>query len=184
MRRAVLVIVTIVAMIGVAIQIVHRVNYGHLVPLGLHADYTIETAEIGIPGISKLYDAHLTNYGALPSRIERCQFTTDASEKGVSIGYKLQRLDSSTHSWRTLMDVSGIYCQPYPLGMAQTRLASKLLWPGQKLSIGPEATGARGRFKGERLRFVVVAGGRDFPTQSFIIDEEMKGTDVGYRVRH
>ena len=82
------------------------------------------------------------------------------------------------------MDTAAEYCRPYPLGIAEARLTSKLLWPGQTLSTGEDATGARGDLKGETMRFVVVANGRDFPTASFTIDEQVQRPDDGYRVKH
>jgi hypothetical protein len=86
--------------------------------------------------------------------------------------------------WNAVLDANAGYCQPDPLGIAQTSLTSKLLWPGQTLSTGAEATAARGNLKGEMMRFVVVANDREYPTAVFIIDEQIEGVDVGYRVRH
>jgi hypothetical protein len=63
-------------------------------------------------------------------------------------------------------------------------MTSKLLWPGQTLSTGAEATGARGKLKGETMRFIVVVNGHDLPTTSFTIDEQVQGADASYRVRH
>jgi len=47
----------------------------------------------------------------------------------------------------------------------------KRLWPGQTLSIGSEATAARGKLKGETMRFVIEANGREFPTGPYMIFE-------------
>jgi hypothetical protein len=180
---AVLVAVAVVGSIA-AVEFRHRLTFGHFVLLGLHADVSTYKTDIGIPGISKSYDAHITNFGIVPRRVERCEFTTDASAHDVSIGYRLQQWDKSAGRWETVLDANAGYCQPYPLGIAQASLTTKLLWPGQTLSTGDEATAARGNLKGETMRFVVVANGRDYPTASFIIDEQIEGADVGYRVRH
>lgn len=162
----------------------HRIVFGHFVPLALHADVSVTKGDIGIPGITKLYDAHVTNFSIFPRRIQRCEFITDAFARGVSVGYRLQQWDKSAYCWKTVLDSSTEYCRPYPLGIIQAQLTSKLLWPGQTLSTGEEATGARGNLKGETMRFVVVANGRDLTTGSFIIDEQVRGADVGYRVAH
>ncbi len=158
--------------------------FGHFAPLTLHADVSVANADIGIPGITKLYDAHIINFGIFPRRIERCEFVTDASAPGVSVGYRVQQWDTASRRWHTIMDAASEYCRPYPLGIARAKLTSKLLWPGQTLSTGREATGARGNLKGQAMRFAVVANGREFPTASFLIDEQIQGPDVNYRVRH
>lgn len=172
------------AAIGVfaVVEFRHRSAFGHFVPLALHADMSVAKGDIGIPGITKLYDAHVTNFGIFPRSIERCEFLTDASAHGVSVGYRLQQWDKSSLRWKTVSDAAAQYCRPYPLGIAHAQLTSKLLWPGQTLSTGEEATAARGNLKGETMRFVVVANGREFPTANFIIDEQVQG--VGYRATH
>lgn len=161
----------------------HRLTFGHFVPLTLHADYRVAKVDIGIPGISKMYGAHITNFGIFPRRIERCEFVTDAFASGVGIGYRLQRWDNASRRWDTVLDAASEYCHPYPLDLIKARLTSKLLWPGQSLSTGGEATGARDGFEGQTIRFAVVANGREFPTASFVIDEQVQRPDGSYRVR-
>ena len=173
----------LISVIG-AVETRHRLIFGHFAPLTLHADVSMENSDTGIPGITKVYDAHVTNFGIFPRRIERCEFVTDALAPGVSVGYRLQRWEMASRRWQTLLDAASEYCHPYPLGMIKARLRSKLLWPGQTLSIGAETTGARDNLKGQRMRFAVVANGREFPTFSFVIDEQIEGTDMNYRVRH
>lgn len=173
----------LVSVIGV-VEVRHRVKFGHFAPLTLHADVSVANVDIGIPGITKLYDAHVTNFGIFPRRIERCEFVTDAFAPGVSIGYRLQQWDLASRRWQSAMEPTSEYCRPYPLGIMKARLISKLLWPGQTLSTGEEATGARGNLRGQTMRFAVIANGREFPTSSFVIDEQIEGSDANYRVRH
>jgi hypothetical protein len=175
--------VAVLILVG-SVEIRHRVVFGHFVPLGLHADVSVSRADLGIPGISKLYAAHVTNFGIFPRRIVRCEFVTDDSAHGVSVGYRLQHFDKSAGLWETVVDVAAAYCQPYPLGIMQARLTSKLLWLGQTLSTGSEATGARGNLKGETMRFIVVANGHDLPTAGFTIDEQVERAGASYRVQH
>jgi hypothetical protein len=162
----------------------HRATFGHFVPLTLHADVTVANADIGIPGITKVYNAHLSNFGIFPRRITRCEFVTDTFDRGISIGYRVEQWNEPGGRWIRVMHANNEYCRPYPLGIARARLTSKWLWPGQTLSTGAEATAARGKLKGETMRFVIVADGREFPTGSFTIDEQLEGTDKGYRLKH
>ena len=178
----VLLAAVLLSVIGL-VEFHHRLTFGHFVPLTLHADYSVAKVDIGIPGISKLYSAHITNFGVFPRRVERCEFVTDAFASGVGIGYRLQRREGASRRWDTVLDAASEYCRPYPLGLIKAQLSSKLLWPGQTLSAGGEATGARDGFKGKTIRFVVVANGREFPTASFVIDEQVQRPDVSYRVR-
>jgi hypothetical protein len=184
-RTAIVLLIGFAAIIVFAVvEFRHRVAFGHFVPLALHSDVTVVKGDIGIPGITKLYDAHVTNFGILPRRIERCEFMTDNFAHGVSLGYRLQQRDKLSGGWKTVSDNAADYCRPYPLGIADGQIRSKWLWPGQTISTGEEATGARGDLKGETMRFVVVANGRDFPTGNFTVDEQIQGASVGYRVKH
>ena len=183
LRAALLLLAVALVSVSGVVEFHHRLTFGHFVPLTLHADYSVAKADIGIPGISKLYDAHITNFGIFPRRIGSCEFVTDAFASGVSIGYRLQRWDAQSRRWQTVLDAASEYCRPYPLGMIRARLTSKVLWPGQTLSTGEEATGARDGLKGQTIRFAVVANGREFPTASFVIDEQVQRPDVDYRVR-
>jgi hypothetical protein len=184
LRAALLLLAAIlVSVIGV-VEVRHLVIFAHFAPLTLHADVSVANGDIGIPGITKLYDAHVTNFGILPRRIERCEFVTDAFAPSVTVGYRLQQWDMASRHWQTVLDAASEYCRPYPLGIIKARLTSKLLWPGQTLSTAEEATGARGNLKGQTMRFAVVANSREFPTSSFVIDEQIEGSDANYRVRH
>jgi hypothetical protein len=183
--RAALLLLAAVLVSGIgAVEARHRVIFGHFAPLTLHADVSVANGDIGIPGITKLYDAQITNFGIFPRQIERCEFVTDAFAPGVSVGYCLQQWEMASRRWQTVVDAASEYCRPYPLGMIKARLTSRPLWPGQTLSTGEEATGARGNLKGQTMRFAVVANGREFPTFSFVIDEQIEGSDANYRVRH
>ena len=163
----------LVLAIGV-LEIRHHSEYGHFVGYGLHADVTVSEGDTGIPGLTQLIDAHLTNFGFFPETVERCELVSDAGAHGVSVAYRLEQLDTGTHGWKTLFDTAESYCRPYPLGIAQSKLVTKRLWPGQTLSIGSEATAARGKLKGETMRFVIEANGRQFPTGPYMIIEVAK----------
>jgi hypothetical protein len=66
--------------LGVIIQeSIHFYRYGHFVLPTLHADTVVRTGDIGIEGISKLYEAKLTNYAPVPVKVTACDFISDAS---------------------------------------------------------------------------------------------------------
>jgi hypothetical protein len=159
----------------------------------LRAEYSVEKADIGIPGISKMYDARLTNRGAFPIHIQVCDFVTDASAPGDAVAFSVQRWDRTRQEWTTITDASdAANCRPYPLGWATAELKDKWLWPGQSVSMGEEATAARGFRKGDSARFVLYSGftarqgtvRQAFPTAPFEIDEELSQEGQGLRIRH
>jgi hypothetical protein len=159
----------------------------------LHAEYTIETADIGIPGITKLYDARLANSGRAPVRIEVCAFVDDAGGRGDAPAFSVQKYDAKSATWNTVVDASDTRaCHPYPLGWVTAQLKTRWLWPGQSVSMGEEATAARGFQKGESGRFLLFTSFKHssehtpqgIPTPAFVIDEEAGGGTAGLRVRH
>jgi hypothetical protein len=136
--------------------------------LDLHADVTDFQGDNG-SGPTTFFDAHLTNFGLYPQEIERCEFISDANGHEVSVAYRLEQLDDTTHGWKTLFDSAQTFCRPYPLGIAQSKLAKKVLWTGQSLSTGAETTAERVLLTGETMRFVIEASGREFPTMPFSV---------------
>jgi hypothetical protein len=157
---------------------------------GLRAEVTVDNADIGIPGISKMYEARIINRGIWPVRVHYCAFVDDDNSPGTMVAYAVERWDNVSHSWTTIVSMSGAdFCKPYPLGIVSANLTSRLLWPGQSLSTGEEATAARDGFNiGDRARFVVFAGKEEdlssaIATPEFIIDEHSQ-TDIPLRVRH
>jgi hypothetical protein len=136
----------------------HRYNYGHFVSYGLHVDVIARESYIGIPGQTKMYEPHLSNFTLLPVSLEACDFVDDTLSPGTEYPYAVQRLDTVSKDWQTVVAVSGEdFCTPTPLSKAGTRIVSKRLWPGSAVKImDGEATGAREPFtKGDMARFVV-----------------------------
>jgi cupin domain len=73
-----------ILILGISLhELYHLTRYGHLAPFGLHSDVVVRKSDIGIPGISKLYEARLTNYGIAPVKVTACDFLSDASEHGT-----------------------------------------------------------------------------------------------------
>jgi hypothetical protein len=190
--RQIVVLFAAFLLLGVILQeLNHFHRYGHIARFGLHADVDVSRANIGIEGISKLYQAKLTNYRPLPTRVTACDFITDASAHGTMVAYAVQRWDNQLKSWKTLSrDEKSTFCRPYPLGIAQAHLFTMLLWPGQSISTNEEATAARGGFQlGDSARFSIFSGEAGdwrtiYPTTAFRIDELPKIADSPPRVRH
>ena len=156
---------------------------------GLHANLIVSKADIGIPGISTIYEAKLVNGGLWPVRISRCDFVDDTLSPGKMVGYAVQRWEATANRWTTVVEASAEFCKPHPLAILKAKLTSALLWPGQSLSTGEEATAARDAFNvGDRVRFVIFTGrsgdySKAVATAEFVIDEHPK-TDMPLRVRH
>lgn len=179
-------------LLGIILQDLNHFNrYGHIAPLGLHADVDVSKGDIGIEGITKLYEARLTNYGPLPARVTACDFISDASAHGTMVAYAVERWDNKLKGWKTLFeDEKSTFCRPYPLGIAQAHLFTKLLWPGQSILTSWEATAARGDFQlGDSARFSIFSAEAGdwrttYPTAAFRIDELPHIADGPARVRH
>jgi hypothetical protein len=156
----------------------------------LKTELTIETADLGIPGITKVYDARVVNHGRWPVRVTRCNFIDDTMTHGAMVAYAIQRWDKQQQKWQQVMGSSRrSFCHPYPLGIVRADLTTQWLWPGKSLSIGEEATAARDGLQiGDRARFVIFTAepgdyASSLPTQEFTIDEHPT-SDVDFRVRH
>lgn len=163
-------LIAVVALGLAALEAHHHSKYGHFFPLGLHADVTDFKADLGA-GTTTFFDAHLTNFGLYPQEIKRCEFISDANAHEVSVAYRVERFDDGTRAWKTVFDRAQNFCYPYPTGISQGRLVRKALWPGQTLSTGAEATAQRAILKGDTMRFVIEANGREFPTGPFVVLE-------------
>jgi hypothetical protein len=176
------------------IEYIHYHDYGHFVSYGLHADALNRDADIGIPGQTKMYWPRLSNYTLWPVKLAACDYITDAIEPGTEYPYAVQRWNTSSNAWETIAEVNGDgYCHPYPLGMIETNLVYKRLWPGVSVDVMEgEATGAREPFqKGDRARFIVftTANKNDawktaIPSAPFVIQDQVIHGNVPSRVRH
>jgi hypothetical protein len=139
-----------------------------------------------------MYEATLTNYGLLPSSVEKCSYISDTSTPGVMVAYNIEQWDSTKHVWtRVLEFAKPEFCTPVPTSMGSTNWGRSWLWPGRSISTGEEATGARGFKKGDTLRFVVVSDvtgastpRSSHPTPSFTLDEQVLDSETPFRVRH
>lgn len=169
------------------LELGHLARFGHLFPFGLHADVLVRKVDYGIDGVTKVYEAKLTNYGIRPAWVTACDFVDDTMSHGTLVGSRVQKWDPAGGKWQDGFKIDkSAFCRPYPLGMIDTHVISKRLWPGQSISAGEEATAARDIFSiGDKARFVIFAReGLTFSTAAFLIDEHPTMPDVQYRVRH
>lgn len=176
--------------LGLVVILIAPVSW-FLWPQGrLKATVSCEKADYGIPGITKVYDASIRNVGALPVLVSRCNFIDDAMGHGVMVSYALQRRQPETGTWQQITATSKEgFCKPEPLSIIRANFVRRLLWPGQSLSIGEEATAARDSLKlGDHARFVIFTSDpgdytHSMPTPEFVIDEKPV-EDFGPRIRH
>jgi hypothetical protein len=79
----------------------HLYRYGHLVPIGLHADVSITTGNdvLGVEGIAKIYGAKLTNYGILPYTIVVSDYRV-AGAPDTAVNYVVELRERQLGEWR------------------------------------------------------------------------------------
>ena len=159
----------------------------------LYAEYSVARSDIGIPGISKLYEAKLVNRGFFPVQIEVCDAVTDVLSPEIALAYAVERWDPISKTWTQIADLGDSRrCTPYPLGWVSAQLKRTGLRPGQSISGGEEATAARGFHRGDSVRFVAYSAFRNagpirkepYATAAFAIDEEIEAGVAGLRVKH
>lgn len=177
----------IILLLVVWVEVSHRINYGHFVLYGIHVDVVSQRADIGIPGIERMYAAEAFNYTFLPFSLQGCQVPTDVSPfEEVVYRYQVQRFDPDSGAWVKVIGVDPFDCEP---------LVTTRAWPGQSIrTVDWEATGARkGLQKGDAARFVVftafnkvdeAADQRTLSSPSFMIEDQVADPSVSYRVKH
>ena len=179
-----------VVLVSAAVGLLVAAVASKLIPSRLSAEVKVTNADIGIPGVTKMYEATVINRGLLPVRVARCDFIDDASAPGTMVAFAVQRWNKDLERWETIVDTSGPrFCKPYPLGIVEARIVNGWLWPGQRLSTGEEATAERDGFSiGDVGRFVIFTGttGKDrdtITTPGFVIDVHPQ-TDANLRIKH
>jgi hypothetical protein len=193
--RKILVMLVCAVVVAIAyFELGHRYNFGHFVAYGLHVDVLSEDVSIGIPGQKKMYKAELSNFSFWPVRLEACDYLTDAFGRGTEYPYAVQRWDSASSSWQTIVAPNGDdFCHPVPLSTIETHRTSRRLWPGMQVQVMEgEATGAREPFqKDDKARFIVfkrlgkeVDWRNAVASESFIIEDEVSRESVPFRVKH
>lgn len=183
MRRAkktVFILVCFLVLACFAVELVHVFRFGHFVPLGLHADVTVRKVDYGIPGISKVYEPRLSNFGIAPETVVVCRVREDWDSPSyvIEVDNAIEKWDPKSKQWGNIFrDKDKSFGCPQP--------AAKRLWPLQSLSGGQVAVAGYDIFSiGDQARFVVFADNRKWiPTAPFLIDEHTTAEGVPFRVR-
>lgn len=185
-RRVVLAAVALIAIAGAYLPANPRFG-----ALFLVASWDTISGGIGIPDLTKTYEASLTNYGLLPVRVHVCDFVIDAGGRGKSNAYSVERWDPGAGKWEFFWgEPREYFCEPYPPGItADSKIRSAWLWPGQSIPTGFVAIQAVDGLKlGDTLRFAIkpFLNREDIAIASspFAIDELPAISDVDFRIRH
>lgn len=188
MQKAGFILITFLCLGLVSLELSHLHRYGHLAPLGLHADVDITTSDdvLGVDGTAKIYSAKLTNYGILPSTIVVCDYLV-SNMPGIDLNYAVERWDHQSGKWRFVPEWdfygSHLFCRPV-FEVTQEHLARRRLWPGQSIKVGEGIPAQMGGFHiGDDGRFTIFLsadGNRRnaLSTASFRVDQQVKNKGV------
>jgi hypothetical protein len=162
---------------------IHHQRYGHLVPLGLHADVLVTTSSdlIGIKGIAKIYRARVTNYGILPAKITVCDYYIHGRATGVN--YIVERWDRPSRQWKYAPEWDDygarFFCVP-SFETTDEHLSQHWLWPGQSILVGTVIPPRRQGLKiGDQVRFTIFRaadgnGNNALYTAPFLVEQQLK----------
>jgi hypothetical protein len=180
-KKAALVLVSFLSLACSMLEVGHVLRFGHLAPLGLHADVIVRKADYGIPGISKVYEPRVTNFGLAPETVMVCEVREDwDSMPYVSeIANSIEKWDPNSNKWENIFrDVDKSSSCPHATA---TRL-----WPLQSVSGGEVAVAGYDIFAiGDKARSAVFPGNRKaIATTPILIDEHPTVAGVPFRVRH
>lgn len=183
-RKAGILLVTLLCLGLVWLELSHLQHYGHLVPLGLHADVDITMSNdvLEVEGTAKIYDAKLTNFGIFPATIVVCDLLV-SNMPGTDLNYVVERWDSQSGIWRFVPEWdfygSRLFCRP-AFEVSEERLARRRLWPGQSIEVGEGVPGQMGGFHiGDDGRFTIFLNGDGdrrsaISTAIFRVDQQAK----------
>ena len=138
----------------------HFHRYGHLAPLGLHADVRVATSNdvLGVEGTAKIYEARLTNFGLVPATVLVCRERV-AGAPTTNVNYIVERWDHQLGDWTAVpeWDFGGyrLFCRPV-FEVTEQHVAPLRLWPGQSVRVGEGIPAQLGGFHvGDDGRFTV-----------------------------
>lgn len=179
-KKAAFILVCFLVLACCAFELVHVFRFGHFAPLGLHADVRVRKVDYGIPGISKVYEPSLSNFGIAPETVMVCRVKEDwdSALYVIEVGNAIEKWDPKSKQWGNIFGHRGeSFGCPDP--------TAKRLWPLQSLSGGEVAAAGYDIFSiGDHARFVVFAdNGKAIPTAPFLIDEHTTVAGVPFRVR-
>jgi hypothetical protein len=154
-----------------AVEIHHRVTFGHFVAYEVHADVVERSGDIGIPGIKTFYAAQVFNYTLFPLTLAGWNYVGDVpGPPSFYCRFQVQKLSVLDGHWVVVIDFK-------PVVGSQVPIAHKRLYPfGSLVPMEPEPTGAMDTLRrGDLVRFAVFtnlyAPEADVYTEPFRISE-------------
>lgn len=141
------------------VEVVHFHRFGHLVSLGLHADWVAtESSDIlAVNGKAKIYDAKLSNFGLLPITMTVCEYTSN-SVRSIMVNYVVERRMSPTGPWELVPEWddygSRLFCVA-SFEITETHRAPRRIWPGRSLQVGQVVPAQSGFRTNDDGRFTV-----------------------------
>ena len=154
-----------------ALEIHHRVRYGHFVGYGIHVDVAESSGDIGVPGIKTFYAAQVSNYTLFPLNLVGWEYRSDFLGAPPSFGcrFQIQKLSPQDVHWIVVMDFK-------PAGTSQFPVVIKKLYPlGSIVPMERLPAAVDSLRKGDRVRFAVFtnfsAPGPTIYSQPFRIKE-------------
>jgi hypothetical protein len=164
---------------------IHLFRFGHLPPLGLHADVVVTTSSelLGVDGVGKIYEGRLTNYGLFPATITACDYLDFASLHDTMVAYYVERRDPQLGRWNIVTEWgaygSRLFCRP-SFEVTETHLVRRRLWPGESIRVGAVVPAQGPGFRvGDDGRFTIFLGAlgdrsKAVSTAPFRIDAPIK----------
>lgn len=162
LRRRSLVAISLVCTVALS-SAIHELKhfgcYGHLAPLGLHADVIVSTESnlLTVRGVANVYSARLTNYSVLPVTMTVCDYINWFGAHDTMVAHAVERWDARLNTWKGVpeWDNSRFFCRP-AFEVGETHLIRRRLWPGQSLRVGWVMPAERGGYhQGEDGRFTI-----------------------------
>ena len=178
-KKTALVLIGLVVLAYSTLEVGHLLRFGHLAPLGLHADVVTRKADYGIPGISKVYEPRLSNFGIAPKTVAVCKVLEDWDSfyYVTEISNSIEKWNPSSKTWESIF---GDSTAPSGCNHTATRL-----WPLQSVSGGEVAVAGYDVFAiGDQARFVLLPGNhKPIPAGPIVIDEHATVAGAPFRVR-
>jgi hypothetical protein len=179
-KKAALVLVCFLVLACCVLELMHAFRFGHFAPLGLHADVIVRKADYGIPGISKVYEPRLSNFGIAPKMVMVCRVKEDWDSASfvIEVGNSIEKWNPNSKQWENIFrGTDKSFGCPHP--------TAKRLWLLQSVSGGEVAAAGYDIFEiGSHARFVVFPGDQKaISTAPFLIDEHQTLEGVPFRVR-
>lgn len=179
-KKAALVLLSFLLLACSTPEIGHVLRFGHFAPLGRHADVIVRKADYGIPGISRVYEPRLSNFGIAPETVIACEVREDWDSMSyvTEVPNSIEKWNSDLKKWADIFkDIDKF--------SSFIHIKTKKLWPLQSVYGGEVAMAGYDSFAvGDKARFVMFSGDhKAIPTTPILIDEHPTVAGIPFRVR-